>query len=202
MLENHICPHIVTNTMLLKLLDDISFKTIDLLFPPEPEFLGLHRTAIRVVHKTALDGLSFYLLIPLRGDPKDTFDVLGIDSLQYPIPHTDAFMLHYISKHYLVISEPRTHYFLMDDFNVCRKYDNLLICPPMGPVSNRNTDFCELALFLGKQSVSNCVKHKLLRSFHLFLSNICKDGFIQLVNIKPYPSHCLSPSQHGNMDFS
>ena len=52
-------------------------------------------------------------------------------------------------------------------------------------------------MFLEKQSVSNCVKHKLLRSFHLFLSNICKDGLMQ-----PYLSHCLFPSQHGNMDFS
>ena len=60
----------------MKLLDDISVKTIGLLFPPELEFLGLYRAAIRVVYKTALDGLSFYLLIPLRGDPTDTFDVL------------------------------------------------------------------------------------------------------------------------------
>ena len=35
---NHVSSHIVTNTMLLKLLDDISVKTIGLLFPPEPEF--------------------------------------------------------------------------------------------------------------------------------------------------------------------
>ena len=42
----------------------------------------------------------------------------------------------------------------MDDFNVFRKYDNLLICPPMGPVYNRNTDFCELTLFLKKNNLS------------------------------------------------
>ena len=110
MMETHVSLHIITNTMLLKLLDDISVTTIGLLFPPKPEFLGLHRAAIRIVHKTALDGLSF-LLIPLRGDPTDTFDVLRMDSLPFPIPHTNAFMLHYISKHYLVISESRTHYF-------------------------------------------------------------------------------------------
>ena len=82
-----------------------------------------------------------------------TFDVLKMDSLPYPIPNINAFMLHYTSKHYLVISESRTHYFLMNDFNVCRKYDNLLICLPMGSIYNRNTDFCELALFLEKQSI-------------------------------------------------
>ena len=98
--------------------------------------------------------MSFYLLIPLRGDPTDTFDVLGMDSLPYPIPHTNAFMLHSTSKHYLVISESRTHYFLIDDFNVCRKYDDLLIFPPLGPIYNRDTDCCELALFLEKQYVS------------------------------------------------
>ena len=36
----------------------------------------------------------------------------------------------------------------MKDFNVYRKYDDLLICPPMGPIYNRNTDCCELALFI------------------------------------------------------
>ena len=45
----------------------------------------------------------------------------------------------------------------MDDFNVCRKYDDLSICPPMGPIYNRNTDYCELALFLERTSA----KHKL-----------------------------------------
>ena len=58
MMETHVSPHIVTNTMLLKLLDDISVKTLELFFPPKPEFLGLHRAAICIVHKTELDGLS------------------------------------------------------------------------------------------------------------------------------------------------
>ena len=69
-----------------------------------------------------------------------------MDYLHFPIPHNNAFMLHYTSKHYLVISESRTHYFLINDFNVCRKYDNLLICSPMGPIYNRNTDCCESGL--------------------------------------------------------
>ena len=110
MLETHISSHIVTNIMLLRLLDDISVKTIGLLFPSKPELLGLPRAAI-----------------PLRGDLTNTFDVLGMDSLPYPIPHTDALMLQYTSKHYLVISEPRTHYFLINSFNVYMKYDSLLI---------------------------------------------------------------------------
>ena len=75
MMETHISPHIVTNTMLLKLLDDISVKTIGLLFPPKPEFVGLRRAAIRIVHKTALVGLSFYLFITLRDDPTDFFAI-------------------------------------------------------------------------------------------------------------------------------
>ena len=82
-LENHICPHIVTNTMLLKLLNDISVKNIGLLFQPEPEFLGLHIAAIRIVHKTASDGLNLYLIIPLRDDPIDTFDALGMGSFHF-----------------------------------------------------------------------------------------------------------------------
>ncbi|ORD93214.1 hypothetical protein ECANGB1_618 [Enterospora canceri] len=90
----------------------------------------------------------------------------------------------------------------MDDFRVCRKYDDLLICPPMGPVCNRNTDFCELALFLKKKkkSVSNCVKHKLLKEFPPILSNICKDGFMRPVDSKPYPFSLplpLTTWEHG-----
>ena len=92
-------------------MDDIFVKTIGLWLSPRPDFLGLHRAAIRVVHKTALDGLNFYLLIPTRGNPTDTFDVLGMDYLPYLVPHNNAFMLHYTSKNYLVISESRTHYF-------------------------------------------------------------------------------------------
>ena len=60
-METHVSPHIVTNTMLLKLLDDIYVTTIGLFSPPKPEYLGLHRAAIRIVHRNALDGLSFYL---------------------------------------------------------------------------------------------------------------------------------------------
>ena len=173
MMEIHVSPNIVTNTMLLKLLDDISVKTLGLLLPPKLEFLGLHRAAIRIVHKIALDELSFYLLIPLRDDPTNTFDVLGMASLPYPIPHTNAFMLHTTSKYYLVISESRTHYFLVDDFNVCRKYDDLLICPPRWPVYNGNTECYELALFLEKNYVSKLCKTQIVKEFPpIFIRNI------------------------------
>ena len=50
MMESQVSPNIFTNTMLLKLLDDTSVKTFRLLFPPKPEFLGLHTAAIRFVH--------------------------------------------------------------------------------------------------------------------------------------------------------
>ena len=96
-----------------------------------------------------------------------------MDSLPYPIPHTNAFMLHSTSKHYLVITESRTHYFLMDGFNVCRKYDDLLICLPMGPIYNRNTDCCELALLLGKQSVFKLCKTQIVKEFPpIFIRNV------------------------------
>ena len=63
--------------------------------------------------------------------------------------------------------------FLMNDFNVCRKYDNLLICPPMGPIYNRNTDCCELALFLEKQSVSKLCKTQIVKEFpSIFIRNL------------------------------
>ena len=82
-------------------------------------------------------------------------------------------MLHYTPKQYLVINESRIHYFLMDDFNVCRKYDNLLICPPMGSVYNRNTDSCELALFLKKQPVSKLCKTQIVKEFPpIFIKNL------------------------------
>lgn len=64
MMETHVSPNIVTNVFLLQLLDEISARH-ELLFPPKPELLGLHRTSIRVIHKTASRDLSFYLLVPL-----------------------------------------------------------------------------------------------------------------------------------------
>ena len=65
-------------------------------------------------------------------------------------------------KHYFVISESRTHYFSVDDFNICRIYDELLIWPPLGPIYKRNTECCELALFLEKKNLYlSFAKHKL-----------------------------------------
>ena len=37
MMETHVSLHIVTNTISLKLLGDISVKTLRLLFPPKPK---------------------------------------------------------------------------------------------------------------------------------------------------------------------
>ena len=96
-------------------------------------------------------------------------------SLPYPIPHTNAFMLHTPSKHYLVISESRIHYFLVDDFDVCRR------CSSMEPIYISNTECCELALYLQKNSVSDLSQNKLLKTFRLYLSGKTKDGFIHLV---------------------
>ena len=104
------------------------------------------------------------MLVPLRDDPTDSF-VLEMASLPHPIPHTNAFMLHNPSKHYLVISECRTHYFFVDYFNVCRKYDDLLICPPMESIYNQNTECCELTLFLQKISVYDLCKTQIVKDF-------------------------------------
>ncbi|XP_045108474.1 uncharacterized protein LOC123503109 [Portunus trituberculatus] len=110
MMETHISPNIVTNAFLLQLLDEISVKH-ELLFPPKPEYLGLHRAAIRVIHKTALHDLSFYLLVPLRGIPADTFDVFRMTSLPFPISKSDAFLMHQPSRKYLVINKARNQFF-------------------------------------------------------------------------------------------
>ena len=165
MLETYISPNIITNAVLLTLLDELSVKTPGLLFPPKPEFLGLHRNSIRVIHKidkklTVLQGLCFYLLIPLRGYPSDTFNVFGMSSFPYPITNTDAFILHKPSKNYLVISESRTSYFLTNDFDLCRKFETLLICPPLGPIYHTNANCCELDIFLERNSASTS-GHKL-----------------------------------------
>ena len=170
MLETYISPNIITNAVLLTLLDELSAKTPGLLFPPKPEFLGLHRNSIRVIHKmdkklTVLQGLCFYLLIPLRGNPSDTFNVFGMASLPYPVTNTDAFILHKPSKNYLVISESRTSYFLANDFDLCRKFETLLICPPLGPIYHTDTNCCELDIFLERKSASTSCQKLIIKTF-------------------------------------
>lgn len=49
MMETHVSPNIVTNAFLLQLLYEISARH-ELLFPPKPEFLGLHRTSTYTCH--------------------------------------------------------------------------------------------------------------------------------------------------------
>ncbi|XP_045119165.1 uncharacterized protein LOC123509094 [Portunus trituberculatus] len=164
MMETHISPNIVTNAFLLQLLDEISVKH-ELLFPPKPEYLGLHRAAIRVIHKTALHDLSFYLLVPLRGIPADTFDVFRMTSLPFPISKSDAFLMHQPSRKYLVINKARNQFFLTDDFDDCRMSDDILICPPNQPIYSTNTDCCEVAIFLHKPSVSDICNTLIVKSF-------------------------------------
>ena len=195
MMETYVSPHIVTNTRLLKLLDDISVNTPGLLFPLKSDFLGLYRAAIRVVHKmTVLHGLRFYLLIPLRGNPTDTFDVFGMASLPYLIPRTNAFMLHTPSKHYLVISESRTHYFLVDDFDVCRRYDELLICSPIGPIHTSNTECCELALILQKKYVSDLFKRQIVKDYPPIFNNKDQGWIYATSNLIDITLNCVNQS--------
>ena len=173
MLQSYLSPNVITNDLLLSLLEEISGKMTGLLFPPTAEFLGLHRAAIRVFYKkTALPGLNFYLLIPLRGNPTDTYNVFRMTSLPYPVPNTDSFMIHEPSKKYLVISEYRTSYFLADNFDTCRRHEALLICPPLGPIYTSTIECCELAIFLQKPSASSlCQKFILKRFPPVFIRN-------------------------------
>ena len=166
MIESTVSPYIVTNTLLLGLLRDISEKTSSLLFPPSPEFLGLHTTAIRVIFKrTALQGLNFYLLIPLKGNLVDTFDVFEMASLPYPIPKSELFMLYNPNKKYLVISSSRLYYYMVNDFDVCRKNNQLLICPPIQQIYTSSTECCELAIFLQRKTSSSLCQKFLLKQF-------------------------------------
>lgn len=118
-----------------------------------------------VKYLTVLQGLCFYLLIPLKGYPSDTFNVFGMASLPYPIINTDAFMLHKPSKNYLVISEARTSYFLTNDFDLCRKFESLLICPPLGPIYHADTKCCELDVFLERESASTSCEKLIIKTF-------------------------------------
>ena len=170
MLETYISPNIITNAMLLSILDELSANVPGLLFPPKPDFLGLHRNSIRVINKmnkklSVLKGLCFYLLIPLKGHPSDTFNVFGMDSLPYPIINTDAFILHKPSKNYLVISESHMSYFLTNDFDLCRKFESLLICPPLGPIYHTDTNCCEIDVFLERDSASTSCEKLIVKTF-------------------------------------
>ena len=173
MLETFISPEIISNNLLLTLLKDVSAKSTGLLFPSTPEFLGLHKAAIRVLFKqTALTGLTFYLLIPLRGNPVDTYNVFRMASLPYPIPKTDSFIMHQPAHKYLVISESRTLYFFTNDFQMCRKHDSLLMCPSTGPVYSSSMQTCELALYLKKESASSLCKKFIVKKFPpIFIKN-------------------------------
>lgn len=109
--------------------------------------------------------MSFYLLVPLRGIPADTFDVFRMTSLPFPVSNSDAFLVHQPSKKYLVINKARNKFFLVDDFDNCKIYDDLLICPPTHPIYSTSTDCCEVAVFLNKPSVSTICNTLLVKSF-------------------------------------
>ena len=116
--------------------------------------------------------LNFYLLVPLRGNPADTFEVFRMTPLPYPIPRSNYFMLHYPSTRYFVISESRSLYFLADNIDVCRRHEKLLICPPFGPIYSTNMESCESAIFLKKQTASSLCKKYITKHFPpVFIKN-------------------------------
>ena len=73
--------------------------------------------------------------------------------------------MHKPSKNYLVISESRTSYFLTNDFDLCRKFETLLICPPLGPIYHTNANCCELDIFLERNSASTSCHKLIIKTF-------------------------------------
>ena len=209
MMETMLSPNIVTNDLLLALLKEIASKTTGLLFPPSPEFLGIHRDIIRVFRVqndvnnkvTAARGLNFYLFFPLRSNPADTFDVFGMSPLPYPIPNSTYFMLHQPSTKYLMISESRTLYFLQNTLETCRKHDNLLICPPLGPVYTTNMESCESAVFLNSQSASSLCHKFLIKDFLPIFIKGTQDWTYAISSPLDITLKCLNKS-HSNQRYT
>ena len=112
MLAGHFSSFLVPSGVLLKILYDASLMKPGLLFPARPEYLLLYWDTITVVPRFSISShdIVFYLLIPLRGEPDDVFQIYKITSLPFSVPNSTYFVRHDGLATYLAISESRRHY--------------------------------------------------------------------------------------------
>ena len=168
LLQTFVTPSIVSDDKLLQIIKQAAVQPTGLLFPPIAEYLSLYRSLIRVTSRpTYVSGTrNFYLTIPLRGNPSDTFDVFRVDSLPFQLPNS-TFFAYYVSNYkYLAITENRKSYFLIRDFDHCSTHDSLLVCPPLGPIYDAAISAsCESASFLKQASVSDLCHTRIIRTF-------------------------------------
>ena len=161
MLDTYASTFVIPDAVFLNILKEASLKLPGLLFPAEPEFLSVYRDISTVYTRQMATGgyLCFYLLIPMKGDPADVFDIFRMSSLPYPLQNSSYFVETVPASKYLAVTEDRNAYMLIEEFDKCRQHDSLFICPPVGPVYTTNTPVCEIALFLDyPEAVSLCPK--------------------------------------------
>ena len=182
LLQTYITPSISSDDKLLEILTEAAARPPGLLFPATTEYLGLHRDLIRVSSKTtAVSGTrNFYFTISLRGDPTDTFDVLRIDSLPFPLPNSTLFARHESASIYISLTEDRRSHFLLSNLDHCYKHDKLLVCPPTSPVYEAShVASCESAAFLHLPSMYKLCNTRVLTTFPQFLLKVRVFGLIQ-----------------------
>lgn len=125
----------------------------ELLFPPRVEFLSLYRAIIQVATVPYEGGLVFYKVVPLQGKLAVAYDVFSIHSLPSKTENS-SLHLKFTSLHkYLSILGDRQYYHLSEGFSECCKSQDLLICPPTGPLYSIQTRACELDLFLDRSTL-------------------------------------------------
>ncbi|KAG0722437.1 hypothetical protein GWK47_044479 [Chionoecetes opilio] len=169
MLQTYISPLIIPDDVLLDILKKASPRLPGLLFPAEPECLSLYQDISTVyTRRTAFKGsLCYYLVIPMKGDPSDLFDVFEIHAFPSQIPSIDPKYFVQITPdaRYLAVSEDRNMYMLVQDFERCRRHDALLICPPRGPIYTTDESVCEISIFLGTPDAAALCPKQLVERF-------------------------------------
>lgn len=168
LLQTFITPSIISDSKLLEILRTAAVHPSGLLFPAVTEYLSLYRDLIRVTSRPTYvtNTRNFYLTIPLRGNPSDTFDVFRVDSLPFSLPNSTLFAYYLSNYKYFAITENRKAYFPLIDLDHCSKHDSLLVCPPLGPIYDSTISAsCESASFLNQASVTDLCHARFVKTF-------------------------------------
>lgn len=167
MIQMELSPYIMPSDILLDALSEASLRTPGLLYPARSEFLSLYRDTIHVISRpTNIRNIFFfYLLVPLRGNPGDMFDVFRINALPFRIPNSSHYLQTHLSAKFLAISEDRNTYSMYDDFTMCRNHGSLFVCPPLGPLYDTTVLNCEVSVFLERPESDQLCPTVILKDF-------------------------------------
>ena len=165
MFQGTLDERLVEDDTLLNLLTDHSIPQHELLVPAKSEYLEFHRDSARVDFTfRSVRELIFYILLPLKNDVENVFELYKITALPMHL-RTDTTISIELPDKFLAISENRMHHFTLQTLDDCREVLNVWLCPPIMPIFTPMTPSCAYTIFTKSDKAEKLCRKTVSKTF-------------------------------------